>query len=212
MATTLCEPTGTTTFNCKTLLTNCQLNQSKDKVSFFACTCRSSTMHFIFLHVYMYQCVWTLEACYQLFHVSWAKIISAMTVNMKVDVLKLTIACASRITVTYTTAYMCKHVDSLFLCINFAIVPQGKGLQYTTHNIYFVSPKWAITSQERNLNNILENNHQQKIVEEKKTETKHKITTKIKNWNKNGLGRGLQKKKGRKNALMQRRTPGGKTN
>ena len=48
-------------------LTNCQLNQSKDKVSFFACTCRSSTMHFIFLHVYMYQYVWTLKACYQLF-------------------------------------------------------------------------------------------------------------------------------------------------
>ena len=71
-------------------------------------------MHFIFLHVYVYQYVWTLKACYQLFHVSWTKIISAMIENMKVDVLKLTIACANRITVTYTTAYMCKHVDSLF--------------------------------------------------------------------------------------------------
>ena len=97
------------------------------------------------------------------------------------------------------------------LGINFAIVPQGKELQYTTYNIYFVSSKWAITSQERNLNNILENNHQQKKVEEKnRNETQN--YKKIKNWNKNGLGRGLQKKKGRKNALMQRRTAGGKTN
>ena len=37
-----------------------------------------------------------------------------MIVNMKLDVLKLTIACAKRIIVTYTTANMCKHVDSLF--------------------------------------------------------------------------------------------------
>ena len=170
-------------------------------------------MHFIFLHVYMYQYVWTLKAlkaCYQLFHVSWAKIISAMIVNMKVDVLKLTSACANRITVTYTTAYMCKQVDSLFSAL-ILLLPQGKGLQYTTPNIYFASPKWAITSQERNLNNILENNLQQKIVEEKKQKRNTKLQQKSKIEIKMAWAE-VCKKKRKKNALMQRRTPGGKTN